>query len=57
MEYHHRFEIRAPIGAVAEFHRRSASMAAITPPPLSVAVQRAPARLSDGDEIAFTLGV
>lgn len=30
-------------------------MAAITPPPLRVAVQRAPKRLSDGDVMAFTL--
>lgn len=57
MHYRHRFEVRALLGDVADFHRRSSSMAAITPPPLNVAVQCAPARLSEGDEMAFTLGI
>ena len=55
MKYHHRFQIAAPLARVAEFHRRSGSMAAITPPPLIVRVQRAPATLGSGDEMAFTL--
>jgi ligand-binding SRPBCC domain-containing protein len=57
LRYRHRFEVHAPISEVVEFHRRSASMASITPPPLRVDAQRAPERLSDGDEMAFTLGV
>ena len=55
MNYHHRFRVPASIEQVAEFHRRSASMAAITPPPMVVKVQRAPAVLADGDEMAFTM--
>ena len=55
MNYHHRFRVPVSIDQVAEFHRRSASMAAITPPPIVVKVQRAPAVLADGDEMAFTM--
>lgn len=55
MRYEHRFRVGAPVAAVAEFHSRAASMAAITPPPLIVRVQRAPARLGEGDEMAFTM--
>lgn len=49
------FEVRAPLEKVADFHAQSASMAAITPPPVKVRVQRAPAVLGDGDEMEFTL--
>jgi ligand-binding SRPBCC domain-containing protein len=55
MKYQHRFEVNAPLAAVAEFHAQSASMGAITPPPVVVRVHRAPARLDDGDEIDFTM--
>jgi len=55
MNYHHRFRVPASVERVAEFHRRSASMAAITPPPIVVRVQRAPAILADGDEMDFTM--
>ena len=55
MEYQHRFEVKAPLAAVAEFHTQSASMGAITPPPVVVRVHRAPARLDDGDEMDFTM--
>lgn len=40
---------------VAAFHRRSASMGAITPPPVIVRVHRAPAILNSEDEMAFTM--
>ncbi|MCX6032164.1 MAG: cyclase [Chloroflexi bacterium] len=40
---------------MAEFHSRSASMSAITPPPMIVRVHRAPERLGRGDEMDFTL--
>lgn len=40
---------------VADFHRRSASMSAITPPPVIVRVHRAPAILASEDEMAFTM--
>lgn len=55
MKYRHQFRVRAPLPAVAEFHAQSASMGAITPPPISVRVTRAPARLREGDEMAFTM--
>ncbi len=55
MRYEHRFRVAAPVAAVAEFHSRAASMAAITPPPLIVRVHRAPARLGEGDEMEFTM--
>ncbi len=55
MKYHHTFRVKAPQAAVAEFHSRSASMPAITPPPMIVRVHAAPARLASGDEMDFTL--
>ncbi len=55
MKYHHRFLVNAPIADVAAFHGRSASMAAITPPPIIVRMERASATLHDGDEMAFTM--
>ena len=55
MKYTHRFEVDAPLDAVAEFHTRSASMGAITPPPVVVRVHSAPSRLDDGDEMSFTM--
>ena len=50
-----KFQINAPLRQVAAFHRRSASMAAITPPPILVRVHAAPEELNHGDQMAFTL--
>jgi len=55
MKYHHRFVVAAPLEAVREFHSQSASMGAITPPPIVVRVHEAPARLGEGDEMEFTM--
>ena len=55
MRYAHRFRVRASLAAVAAFHQRATSMAAITPPPAVVQLHQAPAVLSDGDRMAFTL--
>lgn len=55
MRYTHSFIVHAPLAVVADFHSRSASMAAITPFPIRVQVHRAPERLSEGDEMDFTL--
>lgn len=55
MKYRHRFRVPASVRQVAKFHSHSVSMAAITPPPMVVKVQRAPAVLADGDEMAFTM--
>jgi ligand-binding SRPBCC domain-containing protein len=55
MKYRHQFRVPASVERVAEFHSHSASMAAITPPPIVVKVQHTPAVLADGDEMAFTM--
>ncbi len=55
MKYQHRFRVRAPLAEVAAFHARSASMAAITPPPMIVRMQAAPEVLRSGDHMSFTL--
>lgn len=55
MRYEHRFRVNAPLAAVAKFHSRSASMPAITPPPMIVQVHAAPEQLSEGDRMDFTL--
>ena len=55
MKYKHRFKVNVPLAEVADFHSRSASMGDITPPPAVVKVHQAPARLGDGDEMAFTV--
>ncbi len=53
--FHHRFRVHAPLAAVTAFHRQPASLAAITPPPVLVRIQSAPAELDEGDDMAFTL--
>lgn len=55
MRYRHTFIVRAELKAVNDFHMRSSSMAAITPPPIIVRLHRAPQILQDGDEMHFTL--
>lgn len=55
LTFHHHFRVRAPLASVTAFHRQSASMAAITPPPVLVRIQSAPAELGEGDDMAFTL--
>jgi ligand-binding SRPBCC domain-containing protein len=55
MIYQHRFRVGASLAAVAEFHQRSASMAAITPPPIIVRMHATPAALAEGDEMDFTM--
>jgi ligand-binding SRPBCC domain-containing protein len=57
MIYRHTFLVRAPLAQVAEFHSHSASMPAITPPPIFIRIQHAPAVLTDGDEMDFTMGL
>ena len=55
MKYRHVFRVKASQAAVAEFHSRSASMPAITPPPMIVRVHRVAEHLGSGDEMDFTL--
>lgn len=54
-KYRHHFQVRAPLNAVVDFHARSDSMGAITPPPVIVRVHHAPPMLSEGDEMDFSL--
>ena len=53
--FYHRFRVHATLAEVAAFHRQSASMGAITPPPVYAQIRRAPAELGEGEEMAFTL--
>ncbi len=55
MKYQHRFRVKATLEQVVEFHSRSASMAAITPPPIIIKVHHAPPVLAGGDEMDFTM--
>lgn len=55
MKYAHRFRVEADLASVREFHRQSASMGAITPPPVIAVIHQAPELLDEGDEMTFTL--
>ncbi len=55
IKYQHTFQVRAPLSVVADFHAQSASMGAITPPPVIAQIHQAPARLQEGDEMDFSL--
>lgn len=55
MRYQHRFTVNAPLAEVVAFHSQAASMGDITPPPILVRVHAAPARLSEGDQMDFTM--
>ncbi len=57
MKYRHRFQVRAPLARVSNFHSQAASMPAITPPPLSVRLHHAPSVISEGDKMDFSLGI
>jgi ligand-binding SRPBCC domain-containing protein len=55
MDYRHSFTVRASLADVRQFHSRSASMSAITPPPVFARIHQAPEVLGEGDDMAFTL--
>ena len=55
MKFQHRFRVRAPLAAVAGFHRRTASLGLLTPPPVIVRIHRAPTIQHTGDEVDFTM--
>lgn len=55
MQFHRSFQVKAPIERVVSFHRSANSLKAITPPFLFMSAIQAPAELSEGDEMAFTL--
>ena len=49
------YRVNAPLEQVAAFHRRSANMVDITPPPILVRMHAAPEELSEEDQMTFTL--
>jgi ligand-binding SRPBCC domain-containing protein len=55
MRYRHRFRVSAPVAAVAGFHSRAESMAAITPPIVPVQMESTPPHISAGSQMAFTM--
>jgi ligand-binding SRPBCC domain-containing protein len=55
VRYRHCFTVKAPLAEVAAFHSQSASMGAITPPPIMVRVHSAPTKLQEGDHMDFTM--
>lgn len=55
MKYQHRFRVQAAQPEVADFHAQSASLGAITPPPVVMSVHKAPAYLAEGDTMDFTM--
>jgi len=57
MKYRHTFRVRAPLVDVAEFHRRSEGLGAITPPPIILWLHNVPERVKEGDSMDFTMWV
>lgn len=55
LTFEHRFRVNAPVERVAAFHSNSASMPAITPPPMVAIIHHAPKYLKSGDTMDFTL--
>jgi ligand-binding SRPBCC domain-containing protein len=55
MVFRHSFRIKAPVKAVADLHRDPQNLKRLTPPPVWVVINRAPERLSDGSDMAFTM--
>jgi ligand-binding SRPBCC domain-containing protein len=55
MRYLHRFRVRASLDAVADFHSRADSMAAITPPVMPVQMEATPSRPGPGSQMAFRM--
>jgi ligand-binding SRPBCC domain-containing protein len=55
MRFLHRFNVKAPLEVVSDFHRRPGSLGAITPPPAILRLHLAPEELGEGDEMDFTI--
>lgn len=55
MKFRHEFEVQSPVETVAQFHSRSSSLVAITPPPILVRLHQAPDEMGEGDEMTFTM--
>jgi hypothetical protein len=57
MRYQHTFDVQAALKDVSQFHRRSTSLGAITPPLLKLQMDSAPDILQNNDVMTFTLGL
>jgi ligand-binding SRPBCC domain-containing protein len=55
MRFGHQFAVPTPLAAVADFHRRPASLVALTPPPLVLSLDHPEALLGEGADISFTI--
>ena len=55
MIFRHAFQAQAPLHPVAGFHAQPASLAVLTPPPLTLRIEQAPEQLGEGDRMRFTL--
>lgn len=55
MVFTHSFRVKAPLVTVSNFHRETASMSAITPPPIGVRIKAAQDYPDNGDQMAFSL--
>lgn len=55
MNFRHAFEVEASLETVGQFHRQSASMGRITPPPVVVQIHAAQPLLDEGAQMDFTL--
>lgn len=55
LRFHHRFVVRATMGAVWDFHSRPSGLAELNPPLVRVSICSAPKRLSEGATMRFVL--
>jgi len=55
--YERSFKVKAPLPEVAAFHDNPVSLAAITPPPVRVMIQRFDKPVHAGSRVIFRLGV
>ena len=53
-QFHHEFQVSAPVERVAEFHRSTQALKSLTPPPLFVKFNHLE-RLGEGSKADFTL--
>lgn len=55
VQFNHRFQVRAELSTVLEFHLRTEGLPMLTPPPTRVELHEAPSKPVDGDRMTFTI--
>jgi ligand-binding SRPBCC domain-containing protein len=55
MKFSRSFEVRAPLGAVRDFHARSQALVALTPPLMPMRLESSPPVLQSGDTMSFRI--